>query len=86
MKNAFYVVPVGGGDHVFVSNVLSECSEIARYFKRVEIVDMYGEVWMTAEENVPYASDRAPSKHENLQSMRQLPLKWTDQSRSNTNM
>lgn len=45
MNNAFYVVPVGGGDHVFASNILSECIEIAQYFTRVEIVDMFGEVW-----------------------------------------
>jgi hypothetical protein len=45
MSNAFYVVPVGGGDHVFASNILSECIDIARYFTRVEIVDMFGEVW-----------------------------------------
>jgi hypothetical protein len=45
MNNAFYVVPVGGGDHVFASNILSECMEIAQYFTRVEIVDMFGEVW-----------------------------------------
>jgi hypothetical protein len=49
MNNAFYVVPVGGGDHVFASNILSECIEIARYFTRVEIVDMFGEVWRAAE-------------------------------------
>jgi hypothetical protein len=49
MSNAFYVVPVGGGDHVFASNILSECMEIARYFTRVEIVDMFGEVWRAAD-------------------------------------
>ena len=49
MNNAFYVVPVGGGDHVFASNILSECIEIARYFTRVEIVDMFGEVWRAAD-------------------------------------
>lgn len=49
MNNAFYVVPVGGGDHVFASNILSECMEIARYFTRVEIVDMFGEVWRAAD-------------------------------------
>lgn len=49
MSNAFYVVPVGGGDHVFASNILSECIEIARYFTRVEIVDMFGEVWRAAD-------------------------------------
>ena len=49
MNNAFFVVPVGGGDLVFASNILSECIEIARYFTRVEIVDMFGEVWRAAE-------------------------------------
>ena len=49
MSNAFYVVPVGGGDHVFASNILSECIEIAKYFTRVEIVDMFGEVWRAAD-------------------------------------
>lgn len=49
MSNAFYVVPVGGGDHVFASNILSECIEIAQYFTRVEIVDMFGEVWRAAD-------------------------------------
>jgi hypothetical protein len=49
MNNAFYVVPVGGGDHVFASNILSECVEIAQYFTRVEIVDMFGEVWRAAD-------------------------------------
>ena len=49
MSNAFYVVPVGGGDHVFASNILSECVEIAQYFTRVEIVDMFGEVWRAAD-------------------------------------
>lgn len=49
MSNAFYVVPVGGGDHVFASNILSECIEIAQYFTRVEIVDMFGEVWRSAD-------------------------------------
>lgn len=49
MNNAFYVVPVGGGDHVFASNILSECIEIAKYFTRVEIVDMFGEVWRAAD-------------------------------------
>ncbi len=49
MSNAFYVVPVGGGDHVFASNILSECMEIAQYFTRVEIVDMFGEVWRAAD-------------------------------------
>ncbi len=49
MNNAFYVVPVGGGDHVFASNILSECIEIAQYFTRVEIVDMFGEVWRAAD-------------------------------------
>ena len=45
MSNAFYVIPIGGGDHVFASNILSECIEVAQYFTRVEIVDMFGEVW-----------------------------------------
>lgn len=49
MSNAFYVVPVGGGDHVFASNILSECMEVAKYFTRVEIVDMFGEVWRAAD-------------------------------------
>ena len=49
MNNAFYVVPVGGGDHVFASNILSDCIEIAKYFTRVEIVDMFGEVWRAAD-------------------------------------
>ena len=44
MYSAFYVVPIGGGDHVYASDSLSECMEMAVYFKRVEIVDMYGEV------------------------------------------
>lgn len=47
MNSAFYVVPIGGGDHVYASDSLSECMEMAVYFKRVEIVDMYGEVWRT---------------------------------------
>jgi hypothetical protein len=47
MYSAFYVVPIGGGDHVYASDSLSECMEMAIYFKRVEIVDMYGEVWRT---------------------------------------
>lgn len=49
MRNAFYVVPIGGGDHVFASDILSECVEIAQYFTRVEIVDMFGEVWRAAD-------------------------------------
>lgn len=49
MSSAFYVVPVGGGDHVFASNILLECVEIAKYFTRVEIVDMFGEVWRAAD-------------------------------------
>lgn len=50
MKSAFYVVPIGGGDHVYASDILSDCMEMAGYFKRVEIVDMYGEVWRTTED------------------------------------
>lgn len=50
MNSAFYVVPIGGGDHVYASDSLSECMEMAVYFKRVEIVDMYGEVWRTTED------------------------------------
>lgn len=50
MKNAFYVVPIGGGDHVYASDILSDCLEIAVYFTRVEIVDMFGEVWRTTED------------------------------------
>ena len=49
MRNSFYVVPIGGGDHVFASNVLSECIEVAEHFTRVEVVDMFGEVWRAAE-------------------------------------
>lgn len=49
MRNAFYVVPMGGGDHVFASNVLSECIEVAKTFTRVEVVDLFGEVWRAAE-------------------------------------
>lgn len=49
MNAAFYLVPVGGGDHVFASNILSECIEMALYFTRVEIVDMFGQVWWTAD-------------------------------------
>ena len=49
MRNAFYVVPIGGGDHVFTSNILSECMEVAEFFTRVEIVDMFGEVWRAAD-------------------------------------
>ena len=45
MRNAFYVVPIGGGDHVFASDILSECIEVSEHFTRVEIVDMFGEVW-----------------------------------------
>lgn len=45
---AFFVVPKGGGDHVYASNILSDCIEIARYFTKVEIVDMFGHVWWTA--------------------------------------
>ncbi len=47
MNAAFYLVPVGGGDHVYASNILSECIEMALYFTRVEIVDMFGQVWWT---------------------------------------
>lgn len=49
MSNAFYVVPVGDGDHLFASNILSECIEIAQYFTRVEVVDVFGEVWRAAD-------------------------------------
>ena len=48
MSAAFFVVPVGGGDHVYASNILSECIDIAIFFTRVEIVDMFGHVWWTA--------------------------------------
>lgn len=47
MNSAFYVVPIGGNDHVYASDSLSECMDMAVYFKRVEIVDMYGAVWRT---------------------------------------
>lgn len=47
MTSAFYLVPLGGGDHVYASNVLSECIEMALYFTRVEVVDMFGQVWWT---------------------------------------
>jgi hypothetical protein len=33
---------------VYASNILSECIDIAAFFKRVEIVDMFGHVWWTA--------------------------------------
>ncbi|MBK6593226.1 MAG: hypothetical protein IPG23_11035 [Burkholderiales bacterium] len=65
MYSAFYVVPIGGGDHVYASDSLSECMEMAVYFKRVEIVDMYGEVWRTTVDPrsspaiVNYAASRA---------------------------
>ena len=47
MKNAFYIVPISGGEHLYSSDILSDCMEKAVNLQQVEIVDMYGEVWRT---------------------------------------
>ena len=45
MDCAFYVVFRESGMFLFASNILSECLDFAERHNRVEIVDMYGQVW-----------------------------------------
>jgi hypothetical protein len=45
MDYAFFVVDRESGMFLFGSNVLSECIDMAQRHVRVEVVDMFGQIW-----------------------------------------
>ena len=45
MDYAFFVVYQDSGMFLFGSNTLSDCIAVAQSHRRVEIVDMFGQVW-----------------------------------------
>lgn len=45
MDYAFFVVDRESGMFLFGSNVLSECIDMAQRHARVEVVDMFGQIW-----------------------------------------
>ena len=45
MDYAFFVIYRDNGMFLFGSNNLSECIDIAQRHRKVEIVDMFGQVW-----------------------------------------
>ena len=45
MDFAFFVIARDNGEFLFGSNTLSECINVARQHRAVEIVDMFGQVW-----------------------------------------
>lgn len=86
MTNAFYVVPIGGGDHVYASDILSECTDIARYFTKVEIVDMFGEVWRTVDGNCGTENSQTESVVTHNGPVRKAPARGFFQRLSSTSM
>ena len=47
MDFAFFVINRDNGMFLFGSNTLSECIDMAQRHAKMEIVDMFGQVWET---------------------------------------